>query len=199
MPIPEYTLKAYEKTRIDHVIDTFAAKKSPTIADLNAVRVQADIQCQLDTFRLKALKMSAKELEVEAHCSVRLAQNMAAANDPRPASGEYCHCHAMVSGAHAESATVRAVLAWCFMRIDDPRNGCWLPRNLKARMHMPEWLKNAVPHSRIHRKSYYRWLGDVINPMLIKGTDDLVRTLKMVRLRLQSGCIPKHIVTEMGL
>ena len=85
------------------------------------------------------------------------------------------------------------------MRIDDPRNGCWLPCNTKARLHMPRWLQNAVPHSRIHRKSYYRWLGDIINPMLIKNNNDLIQALKMVRMRLQSGRLPRHILTEMGL
>ncbi|MGL6159748.1 AHH domain-containing protein [Microbulbifer sp.] len=199
MSIPACTLKVYEKTRIDRVIEAFAAKDHPTLADLNAVRVQVDIQCQIDAYRFDALSMSAQELETEKHCSTRLAENMEGANDPRPAPAEYCHCHAMVSGGHPESAMVRAVLAWCLMRIDDPRNGCWLPRNTKARVHMPDWLKNAVPHSRIHRKSYYRWLGDLINPMPIKSADDLVRTLKMVRMRLQSGSIPRHIIVEMGL
>lgn len=138
-------------------------------------------------------------LEKESHSSERMAQMMEASGDPRPAAAEYCHCHAIVSGAHNEAAVVRAVLAWALMRIDDPRNGCWLPRNTAARVHMPAWLRNAVPHSRIHRKTYYRWLGDLINPLMIKTSDDLVNTLKMVRMRLQSGSLPKHIIIEMRL
>jgi len=161
--------------------------------------VQADVQNQLDLYRIGALSMSAQALEDEPHKPSLLAQNMAAANDPRPVSGEHCHCHAMVSGAHAEAAEVRAMLAWCRMRIDAPRNGCWLPRNTKARAFMPEWLKSAVPHSRIHRKSYYAWLDRVINPIQIKSSDDLLKTLKMIRVRLQSGKVPQNILTEMGL
>ena len=64
-----------------------------------------------------------------------------------------------------------------------------------------QWIFSAdeVPHSRIHRKTYYRWLGDLINPLMIKTSDDLVDTLKMVRMRLQSGSLPKHIIIEMRL
>lgn len=199
MPVPVHTLKAYEKTRVDLAIDAFAKIEKPTIADLNRVRAQADVQCKIDAYRLGATNLKPKQLETELHDSERMAQLMAASGDPRPAAAEYCHCHAIVSGGHNEAALVRAVLAWCMMRIDDPRNGCWLPRNTKARMHMPQWLNNAVPHSRIHRGSYYRWLGDVINPILVKNSDDLIKQLKMVRMRLQSGSMPKHILAEMGL
>lgn len=118
--------------------------------------------------------MNKDQMETEAHSSERMAAMMDSAGDPRPASAQYCHCHAMVSGSHNEAAGVRDILAWCLMR-------------------------SAVPHSRIHRKSYYRWLGDLINPMLIKNNDDLLRMLKMVRMRLQSGSQPKHILAEMGL
>ena len=199
MSIPAQTLKAYEKTRVDHAIESFAKLEKPSISDLNFVKVQGDVQCGLDQYRCGAARMSSSDLENEKHSSERMASLMASSDDPRPASPEHCHCHAMISGSHNEAATVRAVMAWCLMRIDDPRNGCWLPRNAKARPYMPVWLKNAVPHSRIHRNSYYRWLGDLINPMLIKNNDDLIRTLKMVRMRLQSGSIPKHILNEMGL
>lgn len=199
MPVPAQTLKAYEKTRVDLAIDVFAKIEKPTIADLNRVRVQADVQCKIDEYRVGAIKLNKEQLETELHDSEWMAQLMAASGDPRPASAEHCHCHAIVSGAHNEAAIVRAVLAWCMMRIDDPRNGCWLPRNTKARLHMPHWLKNAVPHSRIHRGSYYRWLSDVINPILVKSSDDLIKQLRMVRIRLQSGSVPKHILAEMGL
>lgn len=199
MPVPVQTLKAYEKTRVDLAIDVFTKIEKPTIVDLNRVRVQADVQCKIDAYRVGAIKLNKAQLETEQHTPERMAQLMAATGDARPASAEYCHCHAIVSGAHNEAAIVRAVLAWCMVRIDDPRNGCWLPRNTKARPYMPHWLKNAVPHSRIHRNSYYRWLGDLINPMLVKNSDDLIQKLKMIRMRLQSGSIPKHILIEMGL
>ena len=199
MPIPPHTLKAYEKTRVDHAIDAFAKLEKPTIADLHRVKVQAEVQCKIDEYRLDAIRLGKDKLETELHVPERMAQLMAASGDPRPAAAEHCHCHAIVSGAHNDAAMIRAVLAWCMMRIDDPRNGCWLPRNTKARAHMPHWLANAAPHSRIHRNSYYRWLGDLINPMMVKSCDDLLQKLRMIRMRLQSGSLPKHILSEMGL
>lgn len=197
--IPSTTLKVYEKNRVDIAIEHFIDIESPSLTDIDRVRVQADIQEKLDVYRFKALGMSEIERETEKHSSERMARLMTQSGDPRPASAEHCHCHAIVSGAHNESAVIRAVLAWAMMRIDDPRNGCWLPKNSKSKPHMPSWLRNAVPHSRIHRNSYYRWLSDLINPMQIRNSDDLIRTLRMVRMRLQSGSLPKHILVEMRL
>ncbi|WP_339065790.1 AHH domain-containing protein [Teredinibacter turnerae] len=199
MPIPVPTLKTYEKTSLDLAIEAFAKHESPGIAELNCVRTQADLKDKIDSYRFGALAMTEENRETEGHDSARMAELMELCCDPRPAAAEYCHCHAIVSGAHNEAATIRAVLAWALLRIDDPRNGCWLPRNTAARVHMPLWLKNAVPHSRIHRKSYYRWLGDLINPTMIKSPEDLVRTLKTVRMRLQYGAVPKNILEEMRL
>jgi hypothetical protein len=199
MPIPEIRLKTYEKTSVDLAIDDFAKLEKPTAADLNRVKTLASVQCGIDKFRIDALTKSNKRLQKEAHDSGRMAEMMEASGDRRPALAEYCHCHAIVSGSHAEAAVVRAVLAWCKMRIDDPRNGCWLPSNTAARARMPSWLKNAIPHSRIHRKTYYNWLQDVINFSTIKELDDLIGTLKMLRMRLQSGTVRKDILIDMRL
>ena len=137
MAIPPATLKAYEKTRVDLAIEAFAKLKSPTTFDLNFVKTQGDLQCAIDRYRRDAAVMSKDQLETETHSAHRMAALMAAAGDSRPVSAQYCHCHAIVSGSHNEAATIRAVLAWCMMRIDDPRNGCWLPRNSKAKLYMP--------------------------------------------------------------
>ncbi len=199
MPIPPATLKAYEKTRVDFAIDQFAGIENPSISDLNRVRVQAQVQSQIDIYRFGALRKTQLELESETHDSALMAEKMANSSDPRPAAAEYCHCHAIVSGGHNQAAEVRAILAWTKMRIDDPRNGCWLPRNTASRVHMPSWLKNAVPHSRIHRYSYYNWLNDEISPVQIKNLGDLIQALRKIRMRLQSGSLPPNILIELGL
>ncbi|WP_425487764.1 AHH domain-containing protein [Microbulbifer rhizosphaerae] len=62
----------------------------------------------------------------------------------------------MVSGAHKGAATQRAIMAAIGMRIDDAHNGCWLPKNTAAISQMPRRLREAVPHSRIHRYDYMR-------------------------------------------
>ena len=111
MPIPPETLKAYEKTQVDLAIEEFASIEDPTMSDLNRVRVQADIKCQLDEYRFNALNMTEKQRLEESHSSSDLAERMTASTDPRPASAEYCHCHAIISGGHGEAAVVRAVMA----------------------------------------------------------------------------------------
>lgn len=140
--------------------------------------------------------MTEKQRLNEEHDSARLAGFMEASTDPKP--HKLCHCHAIVSGSHGEAAAARAVMAWLSMRIDDPRNGCWLPANTKARESMPERLRNAIPHSRIHRKTYYRWLDENISFTLTDSIEALASKLKMVRVRLQSGSVPPVILLDLG-
>ena len=199
MPVPELTLKVYEMTRVDHAIGNFAKLENPTLSDLNVVKCQASVEEGIDLYRSSAVEMDQQCLKVEEHNSDRLAKFMELAGDPRPASTEYCHCHAIVSGGHHKAAAQRAVMAWCMMRIDDPRNGCWLPRNTAAKPRMPDWLRDAIPHSRIHRNSYYFWLDQVINLQTIKSNGDLIKALRMIRLRLQTGKLPIPMRREMSL
>ncbi|TQV81183.1 hypothetical protein FKG94_08740 [Exilibacterium tricleocarpae] len=188
MPIPAYTLKAYEKTRVDLAIEHFSTLENPTLSDLNVVRIQASVQDGIDSYRVCAVDMTETDLENEGHSSKRMAGYMEASGDTRPCSS--CDCHAMVSGKHKLAAPMRAVMAWCLMRIDDPRNGCWLPRTYDTRRYMPKWLSEAVPHQGLHNPRYYAWLEKYINVQVINGLDDLIVALRQVRTFLQSGALP---------
>ena len=112
--------------------------------------------------------------------------------DPRP--HELCDAHAVVAGAHPKSAALRLILAKHRRRIDDPVNGCWLPKNTAAKTHMPERLRAAVPHSRIHRHHYYGWLSSILRSPRIKNPADLDRLLVGVSFRLQTGAIPPEVM-----
>ncbi|WP_074904118.1 AHH domain-containing protein [Microbulbifer thermotolerans] len=138
--------------------------------------------------------MTQKELVQEAHNSARLGKHMGLNGDPRPHN--LCDAHAIVSGAHRRAAPMRAVLAWFKRRIDDPINGCWLPRNKEAVSQMPDHLRRAVPHSRIHRKAYYAWISPLINLARISSDEELVRTLASIRHKLQTGTLPQHIIPK---
>ncbi|MGI9281419.1 MAG: AHH domain-containing protein [Endozoicomonas sp.] len=83
--------------------------------------------------------------------------------------------------------------------MDDPRNGCWLPNQLEDRPKMPEWLRNAVPHRKIHRDSYYEWIGEEINRMRVRNLSDLLGQLRLIRLRLQSGRVKPKIAQGTGI
>lgn len=187
------------KDRVERAIDIFAANDNPTQSDLDKVKTTAQIEVELDVYRASVHKMSLNELDDEVHQSARLALFMAASCNPRP--HPLCHAHALISGAHKHAAELRAVMAWLRMRIDEPENGCWLPKNTAAKTQMPRRLSNAVPHSRIHRYNYYFWLNQLINPSTTDTKEKLRSALKMIAARLQSGKQPTYVMNkkEVGL
>lgn len=184
--------KFHEKDRVEIAIDRFAALENPTEADLNRVSTLAQVEEILEIYRAEGQTMTLDELEAELHDSQRLSKHMAAEGEPRPHG--LCDAHAIISGAHPKAARLRAVLAWFKRRIDDPVNGCWLPRNTEAVSQMPEKLRRAVPHSRIHRATYYRWLRTIINMNVIGSDSQLIEVLRQVKARLQAGTIPPNII-----
>ncbi|WP_051786173.1 AHH domain-containing protein [Endozoicomonas numazuensis] len=196
MAVPVNEKRYYQKDRVEHSIDRFASTKNPTPADLIAVSVTAQVELGIDRYRIGADEMTRKELRNEQHESSRLAGHLEDTGDSKP--HPKCHAHAIVSGAHKDAAPMRAVLAHLKMRIDDSYNGCWLPENTSALTYMPKRLKQAVPHSRIHRFNYYFWLGTLINTSKTKSQDDLKYTLKTIELRLQAGSQPTYVMLRKG-
>lgn len=188
MPHPERPKRFDEKDRVDQTIDEFAALEEASQGDLNKVAVAAQIQTKLDDYRAKAAGMTTDEFRNEAHQSARLGEFIGPRPHPR------CHAHAIVSGGHPRAAQTRAMLARLKMRIDDPHNGCWLPENTAAKREMPAALKDAVPHSRIHRNGYYFWLDTVINLMSTTNTEQLVAALGNVKTRLQASTMPDYVM-----
>ncbi len=187
----------FKKGLTDKAIDHFAALEDPTLGDLNRVGVMAQVESGIDAYRIEALSKSSAELEKEDHLSKRLNEHLKQANDPKP--HPKCHAHAIVSGKHKDAARLRAVLAWLKVRIDDPDNGCWLPENTAAIKEMPKRLKNAVPHSRIHRYNYYFWLNSIISTRQTKTALKLREVLNMVELRLQQGSQPLYVMNKKGV
>lgn len=194
MHLPPSEKRYHEKDHEDRAIDNFAQIESPTIADLNMVAVTAQMQAGFDRFRARAAGMTYEQLINEKHRSSRLAKMLERTNDKRPSPR--CDAHAIVSGGHSLAAPARAILAWCSRRIDDPINGCWLPRGLEDKPHMPDYLRNAVAHNRIHHEKYYVWLNREINPVRIKSDADLVRRLEMIKTRLQASTVPPEVAPK---
>jgi A nuclease family of the HNH/ENDO VII superfamily with conserved AHH len=91
----------------------------------------------------------------------------------------------LISGSHQNAAGAREILADVEVRIDDPDNGCWMPKT-KADAR-PTIYPNAVGHNRIHRRLYYHWIQGAISAM---NTDGQVRAcLNTVRMQLLQGNI----------
>lgn len=197
MALPRTPKKFADKNSVERAIDRYANLEKPTLGDLTNVKTVAQIERGLDKYRAAAMNMTVDELEDERHQSSLLAHFMRAAGAPKP--HPRCQAHAIVSGAHQYAAELRAVIAWLKLRIDDPDNGCWLPENTAAKAHMPKGLREAVPHSRIHRYNYYFWLNTLIEPSITSTQGKLRDTLRMVAQRLQGGSQPKYVMNRNGV
>jgi len=183
-------------SHVDRVLADFAKKDKPTSADFAAVQALGAFYDKLDQYRIQANNMGDPALKSEGHNSSRLAEHMTLGGEGRPSSK--CDCHAIISGGHKKAILVRAVMAWLKLRIDDPWNGCWLPRDWEDRVYMPRHLQNAVPHKRIHHGNYYDWLSGRINFMQIKTADKLIFALNEIRRSLQSGAVPPEVMPKTG-
>ncbi len=183
-------------SKVDRLVAEFAQKDKPTSADFYGLKNLGVMYDRLDRYRMESRHMSAQSLESETHNSRRLASNLRRTGDPRPS--KRCDCHAIVSGNHPDALMVRGVLAWLKLRIDDPHNGCWLPKDWEDRKHMPAYLRNAVPHRRLHHQKYYEWLSSAISPTTITTSQQLINALRMVRTMLQSGNVPKSVMPTTG-
>lgn len=186
----------FPQTKVDWLIADFAKKDKPSIADFMRLRTIGGLFDSLDNYRVKAKHMTPEQLESEQHKSNRLGRYMTRAGDPRPSSR--CDAHAMISGGHRQSVVMRGIIAWLKMRIDDPHNGCWLPRDWEDRKFMPNYLRNAVPHKRIHTDLYYKWINGRIAPHTIKTPDQLINALRLIRAMLQSGNVPPGVISGTG-
>lgn len=63
---------------------------------------------------------------------------------------------------------------------------------------MPNHLRKAVPHRRIHTNAYYEWLGTRIRPQLIRTPTQLIEALRLARIMLQSGNVPPNVIPKTG-
>lgn len=136
-------------------------------------------------FRTKAKTMSSAELLNEKHSSTRLGYLLRAAGHPRPAAK--WEAHHIISGKHSEAFQARLILAFeeIAIRIDDPDNGCWMPKTkADARSSI---YPNAIGHNRIHRQVYYDWIFRKISGMESEG--EVRAFLNTVRAQLLHGNI----------
>lgn len=144
---------------------------------------KARLNAFMAQFRTDANLMTFTQLTNEKHSSKRLGDFLRADGHPRPAAK--WEAHHIISGSSPLAMASRAILADIQMRIDDPDNGCWMPKT-KADAR-PTIYPNAIGHNRIHRKLYYRWIENSIQLMTTQGQ---VRAfLNMVRMQLLQGNI----------
>ncbi|WP_444958629.1 AHH domain-containing protein [Microbulbifer sp. ZKSA002] len=78
------------------------------------------------------------------------------------------------------------------IRINDPDNGVWMPRDESDRGHWS--MPSAVPHSRIHTHNYERWIYGQIQHL---KTEAEIRTkLSILRAHLMNGTQPEQVLKK---
>jgi A nuclease family of the HNH/ENDO VII superfamily with conserved AHH len=196
MPLPYRKTKYYEMDATERAIAIIAYMERPTQRDIHTVKCVAQVQMGIERYQADAQGMTQAQLKAEAHQSQRLGEYMSLSGDRKP--HKLCDAHAIVSGAHPEAAPARVVLARHKIRKDDPVNGAWLPRNTKAKPHMPAWLRFAVPHSRIHRWEYYQWVNRMLSPLFLKDIKYLRMELSIIECKLQTSTFDPRVMKYKG-
>lgn len=194
------TKKPYAfKSMTERAIEKFVGIENPTLGDLNVLKVAGQVEAGVEELlaylRDGYTKKSRTELEEEVHDSKKLGQRMKLVNNQKP-HPTLCQAHAIVSGGHPRAATLRGILAKYKIRIDDPDNGCWLPNNTEAKKKM---RSPAVPHSRIHRKNYYRWMDTYIRLPATNNETYCRFQLNMIKDRLLNmDSLPDYVMLPAG-
>jgi len=150
------------------------------------------LKSKLDAFRREGADFTSFALVTESHCSKQLGEFLRCIGFPRP--GLRWEAHHIVSGYHKEARPARAILADedIKMRIDDPENGCWMPKTKKDAR--PTIYPNAVPHCRIHRVRYYDW---IFNMLLNADSWGQVKAiLNVVRRQILDGNLKDELLVQ---
>ncbi len=202
VPISENVQLTHLKSALDLAIEGFNSRCSSgtekakqdkfLTTERNHIRNVAKIQACLDVYRQGAATKCSNELIGEKHDSKKLGKFLRSQGKAKPNIA--WDAHHLVSGKHASAALARTVLADddFKVRIDDPDNGCWLPKTREdARGTV---FPSATPHQNIHRNLYYDWVFSVI--VTSESEMDLRAKLRLIATRLQRGTIPPNILAK---
>jgi hypothetical protein len=204
-PVSENVQAIHLKSALDLAIESFNKKHATKdekikqdkflTAERNHIKNLANIQEGLNKYRLDGSGKLTGQLISESHSSKRLGRFLRAQGKPRP--NIKWDAHHVIAGGDASAALARTVIAKeeFKVRIDDPDNGCWLPKTREdARGSV---FPNAVPHENIHRNTYYDWVYSVI--VTSDSEMEIRAKLKLIGQRLQQGSIPPNIFDKKSI
>ena len=150
----------------------------------NKIMIRSTVQAlsELANYQSDRKGMSRQELQSEDHSPSRLSRHIRATGETRP---QNVSAHAIVSGSHREAAAARRILAKFKIRIDDPDNGVYLPRDHRFMPH--EDMPDAANHSEIHTREYYI---NATNILSTATTELECRTaLRLIARKLKEGTL----------
>lgn len=136
----------------------------------------------LSTYYSESSNMNKQELLNEQHKPNRLSRFMKSSGIDRPVNTA---AHAIVSGSHERATAARNILAKWWIRIDDPVNGVFLPKNRHYTPH-PQ-MPNAANHAAMHTKEYYVNITAMLAPRTSENDCRLI--LKLIGKMLTEGTL----------
>ena len=136
----------------------------------------------LSEYQAEAKGMSRTEFLREEHDSKRLSRHIRATGISRPPN---VAAHAIISGGHSEAKAARKILAKFKIRIDDPDNGVYLPRDARFIPH--EKMPDAANHAKVHTDEYYINMTNILNT----ATSELECrvALRLIAKKLRNGSL----------
>ena len=142
-----------------------------------------NLQTSLDEYRERHSRSKPNDKAVEADRkdnSSKLGRYLRAIGQFKP--GLRWEAHHIVCSRHSSHASARLML-FAYMGINDPHNGCWLPK--KHADAKGSSFPDAVGHRYVHTNDYARWVGRMLRPARNKA--GMINRLNDLRLKLQAG------------
>jgi len=150
----------------------------------NKLMMKGTIQAlsALSKYQAEAKGMNYHQFLKEPHDSKRLSRHLKATGILKPAN---VAAHAIISGSHPEAKAARRILAKFKIRIDDPDNGVYLPRDSRFIPH--EKMPDAANHAKVHTNEYYLNVANILRT----STSQLECrvALKLIAKKLQEGTL----------
>lgn len=154
------------------------------------------LQQKVDDYRAASLGKKPRELEAEAQKSGNshtLGLHLTSSGQFKPNSN--WEAHHIVCSRHPSHAASRLILYGFKYGINDPHNGCWLPR--KHRYAVGTSLPNAVGHRHVHTLAYANFVNRRL--LTVATTTELNARLSSIRSDLQDTInLDKQILTKKG-
>lgn len=164
---------------------------------INYISCLAKVDERIITYRNKGADWKTKAFNKEEGDSSTLGRNMTIAGNPNPCPsklGQPAEAPNRIEAHHIipsddrrfeKAIVLRARLGRAKVRVDDPDNGVWLPKGKRDRL---PGHSDAIPHRRIHREGYYRYLSNIF---LTERNKTMFRVkLNTVAANLKSGRVP---------
>ncbi len=136
----------------------------------------------LSQYQAEAKGMSKICFLKEEHSADRLCRHIKAQGVKRPPN---VAAHAIVSGSHPEAKAARKILAKFKIRIDDPDNGVYLPRDSRFIPH--EEMPYAAAHAKVHTEEYYINVTNILNTTT--SSFECRVALKLIAKKLRDGTL----------